>query len=77
MIKEAHVPNIASNSIFLIDSWTGHCINIISDLTPARKHIITMIMSKGTTRKILIRCLRIYVEFEKMLLKDFQILFYY
>jgi len=28
-LKEAYFPNIGSNSVFLIDSWTGHCPNII------------------------------------------------
>ncbi|XP_025153861.1 uncharacterized protein LOC112588375 [Harpegnathos saltator] len=51
-LEEAYFPNIGSNSVLLIDSWTGHCPNIISDLTPSGKRIITMIISKGTTRKI-------------------------
>ncbi|KYN11444.1 hypothetical protein ALC57_16401 [Trachymyrmex cornetzi] len=51
-LEEAYFPNIGSNSVLLIDSWTGHCPNIISDLTPAEKHITTMIIPKGTTGKI-------------------------
>ena len=35
-----------------MDSWTGHCPNIISDLTPARKHVTSMIIPKDITGKI-------------------------
>jgi len=51
-LEEAYFPNIGSDSVLLIDSWTGHCPNIISDLTPPGKHITTMIIPKGTTGKI-------------------------
>ncbi|XP_025160400.1 uncharacterized protein LOC112589848 [Harpegnathos saltator] len=51
-LEEAYFPNIGSNSVLLIDSWTGHCPNIISDLTPSGKRITTMIIPKGTTGKI-------------------------
>jgi len=51
-LEKAYFPNIGYNSVFLIDSWTGHCPNIISDLTPPGKHIIDMIIPKGITGKI-------------------------
>ena len=51
-LKETYFPNIGSNSVLLIDSWTGHCPNIISNLTPAGKHINTMIIPKDATEKI-------------------------
>jgi len=51
-LEEVYFSNIGSDSVLLIDSWTGHCPNIILDLTLSRKHIITMIIPKGTTRKI-------------------------
>ncbi|XP_071572277.1 uncharacterized protein [Temnothorax nylanderi] len=51
-LEEAYFPNIGSSSVLLIDSWTGHCPNIISDLTPPGKSITTMIIPKGTTGKI-------------------------
>ncbi|XP_071581536.1 uncharacterized protein [Temnothorax nylanderi] len=51
-LEEAYFPNIGSSSVLLIDSWTGHCPNIISDLTPPGKYITTMIIPKGTTGKI-------------------------
>jgi len=47
-LEEAYFPNIGSDNVLLIDSWT--CPNIISDLTPLGKH--TMIIPKGTTGKI-------------------------
>ncbi|XP_071579285.1 uncharacterized protein, partial [Temnothorax nylanderi] len=51
-LEEAYFPNIGSSSVLLIDSWTGHCPNVISDLIPPRKSITTMIIPKGTTGKI-------------------------
>jgi len=51
-LEEAYFPNISSNNILLIDSWIGHCPNIISDLTLAGKRITTMIIPKDTTEKI-------------------------
>jgi len=51
-IEKAYFPNIGSKRIFLIDLWIEHCPNIISDLTPAGKHIITMIIPKDKTGKI-------------------------
>ena len=50
MVEEAYFLNIDSNSILLIDLWTGHYPNIISDLTPAGKYITIMIIPKGTTK---------------------------
>jgi len=51
-LEEAYFANIGPNSVLLIDSWTGHCPNTISNLTPPGTHIITMIIPKGTTGKI-------------------------
>lgn len=51
-LQEAYFPNMGSESVLLIDSWSGHCPRIISDLTPAEKHVTTMIIPKGTTGKL-------------------------
>jgi len=50
-LEKAYFPNIGSNSVFLVDLWIEQCPNIISDLTPAGKYIITMIISKDITEK--------------------------
>ena len=50
----AYFLNIDSNNflVLFIDSKIGHYPNIISGLTFADEHIITMIISKDTTGKI-------------------------
>ncbi|EFN84585.1 hypothetical protein EAI_12489, partial [Harpegnathos saltator] len=50
-LEQAYFANIGLNRV-LRDSWTGHCPNTISDLTPPGTHITTMIIPKGTTGKI-------------------------
>ncbi|KAL6257774.1 hypothetical protein P5V15_011359 [Pogonomyrmex californicus] len=38
--------------VLLIDSWSGHCPDIVSNLTSAKKRINTIIIPKDITRKI-------------------------
>ena len=38
--------------MFLIDSWTGHCPEVVLQATPAVKNVIPMVIPKGTTGKV-------------------------
>lgn len=38
--------------MLLIDSWTGHCPEVVANNTPANKELQTLIIPKGTTGKI-------------------------
>ena len=38
--------------MFLIDSWIGHCPEVVRQATTAGKNIIPMIIPKGTTGKV-------------------------
>lgn len=51
-LKEVFFPNVGEKSILLIDSWSGHCPEAVSEVTPRDKQVITMIIPKGTTGKI-------------------------
>ena len=49
-LEEAYFPNIGSKSVFLIDLWTGHCPNIISDLT-LQENILLLLYRKALQEK--------------------------
>lgn len=51
-LKEGFFPNAGSNSVLLIDSWSGHCPEVVRQTTPTDKNIIPMIIPKGTTGRI-------------------------
>ena len=38
--------------MLFIDSWTGHCPEVVRQATPSGKIIIPMIITKGTTGKV-------------------------
>ena len=38
--------------MLLIDSWTGHCPEVVRQATPAGMNVIPMIIPKGTTGKV-------------------------
>ena len=38
--------------MLLIDSWTGHCPEVVRQATPKGKNVIPMIIPKGTTEKV-------------------------
>ena len=45
-------PKVGPTSVLLIDSWTGHCPEVVRQATPAGKNVIPMIIPKGTTGKV-------------------------
>ena len=45
-------PKVGPSSVWLIDSWTRHCPEVIRQTTPAANNIIPMIIPKGTTGKV-------------------------
>jgi len=57
-LEEAYFPNIGSDSVLFIESWTGHCSNIISDLTSPGKHITTIPITNNIERKLLGKTIR-------------------
>lgn len=57
MWLEAYFANIDPNSVLFIDSWTGHCPNTISDLTPPGTHITTDNIERNYRENTTITCL--------------------
>nr|XP_012217672.1 PREDICTED: uncharacterized protein LOC105669351 isoform X1 [Linepithema humile] len=51
-LEEAYFPNVGRDSVLLMDSWSGQCPAIVTDLTPMEKQVTTMVIPKGTTGKI-------------------------
>lgn len=51
-LEKVFFPNIGSKSVLLIDSWSGHCTEVVRQATPRGKSIKTMIIPKGTTGRI-------------------------
>ncbi|XP_067208309.1 uncharacterized protein [Linepithema humile] len=51
-LEEAYFPNVGRDSVLLLDSWSGQCPAIVTDLTPMEKQVTTMVIPKGTTGKI-------------------------
>ena len=43
---------VGPTSGLLIDSWTGHCPEVVRQATPVGKNVIPMIIPKGTTGKV-------------------------
>lgn len=51
-LEKVFFPNVGRDSVLLIDSWSGHCPEVVRKSTPSGKNIIPMIIPKGTTGKI-------------------------
>lgn len=45
-------PNVGQKSLLLLDSWSGHCSNIIAETKPPDKDVVSMTIPKGTTGRI-------------------------
>ena len=45
-------PKVGPTSVLLIDSWTGHCPEVVRQATPAGKNVIPMIIPKGTAGNV-------------------------
>jgi len=49
-LKEVYFPNVGSKSVLLLNSWTGHCPNIIAKNKPeSAKDIVFLTVPAGTT----------------------------
>jgi len=49
-LKEVYFPNVGSKSVLLLDSWTGHCLNIIAKNKPeSGEDMFFLTMPAGTT----------------------------
>lgn len=51
-MAEVFFPNVGQKSLLLLDSWSGHCSDIIQEMKPADKDVASMIIPKGTTGRI-------------------------
>ena len=52
-LKEVFFPNVGPQSVLLLDSWSGHCPNIVSETKPdSATDIIFLTIPAGTTGKI-------------------------
>ncbi|XP_046740448.1 uncharacterized protein LOC124407901 [Diprion similis] len=51
-LTEIYFPNVGDNSALLIDSWSGHCSEVVDAVTPPNKKIVLKIIPKGTTGQI-------------------------
>lgn len=52
-LKEVFFPNVGSKSVLLLDSWTGHCPNIIQETKPESvENIALLTIPAGTTGQI-------------------------
>ncbi|XP_044594057.1 uncharacterized protein LOC123271728 [Cotesia glomerata] len=51
-LERVFFPNVGPKSLLLIDSWTGHCPQVVQSVKPTNKDTEVMILPKGTTGKI-------------------------
>ncbi|XP_036145093.1 uncharacterized protein LOC118646411 [Monomorium pharaonis] len=52
-LKEVFFPNVGPQSVLLLDSWSGHCPNIVSETKPdSATDIVFLTIPAGTTGKI-------------------------
>ncbi|XP_046473924.1 uncharacterized protein [Neodiprion pinetum] len=51
-LTEIYFANVGDNSALLIDSWSGHCPEVVDAVTPPNKKIVSKIIPKGTTGQI-------------------------
>ena len=51
-LEKVFFSKVGPTSVLLIDSWTGHCLGVVRQATPAGKNIIPIVKPKGTTGKV-------------------------
>lgn len=51
-LRDVFFPNVGEKSQLLIDSWSGHCPEVIHEVKPEDKDIIINLIPKGTTGQI-------------------------
>lgn len=51
-LQQVFFPNVESNSLLLLDSWTGHCSKVVQAAKPPDKNVEVMIIPRGTTGQI-------------------------
>ncbi|KAG5328173.1 SETMR methyltransferase, partial [Acromyrmex charruanus] len=65
-VREVHYPNVGSNSVLLLDSWTGHCPDIIQRNRPdSAQDIVLLTIPAGKIQPLDIFGFRLWKNFVK------------
>ena len=52
MANKSFFPNTGTKSVLLLDSWSGHCKDVVKQVKPKNKNIEILRIPEGTIEKI-------------------------